>query len=388
VTTAPHVFPPALVPLLRHRLHSNPGPLADVPDDVLIGLLTTIFWAGLETYESQQNQVGVAFLGTSASDFVIPEAAESAAPLYQWKVQRFETPRPFDIGELVKLSVAGADRRTYSAVSIQPDGRLVISGLAREGFNVDPDPFVKIVASHPGCLSVRSGRDLILAYERGAVLTGGEDVVFSAGPVRRALETTARAAELDEDAVPDYVEAVRSLVREMSSHGRGGILIVSAEEEPRVAESAAYRMAADSSVVSLLRVAQRLGPQKTYGGLLRTAFLTEVERVTEELGALTAIDGAVMLNRHLALVAFGVTLPVGTPTLVTLATDVEAVESQRIDLGSRGTRHHAGAAYAAEHPGSVVFVASEDGQMSCMYRDESRQDTLIWRLGPAEVGTR
>jgi hypothetical protein len=59
-----------------------------------------------------------------------------------------------------------------------------------------------------------------------------------------------------------------------------------------------------------------------------------------------------------------------------------------MDFGSRGTRHHAGATYAAEHPGSVVFVASEDGQVSCMLRDDSREETLVWQLAPAEVGRR
>jgi hypothetical protein len=370
-----------------------------VPDEVLVRLLTTIFWAGLETYESERNPVGVAFLGTSPFDFIIPESAESeAAPLYQWKVQRFQKPRPFAIRELVKLAVAGVDRRIYSAVNILPDASLVISGLAREGFNVDPDPFVKIIASRPGCLSIRSGRDLLLAYERGSIRAGGEDVVFSGGPVRRALEATARSADLDDDAVPDYVEAVRSLVREMSSHGRGGILIVCVDDQPHVAESATYKMALDSSVASLLRLARRLGHTKSvnqlsgarsgevaFGSLLRNAFLTEVDRVTEELGALTAIDGAVLLNRHLGLVAFGVTLPVGRPTTFAQATDAEGRHLRAIDLGSRGTRHQAGATYASEHPGSVVFVGSEDGQISCMFRDAWRKDTLVWRLVPPEV---
>src|SRR5262245_9543462 len=396
------VFPPALVPVLRHRVRSKPGCLNDVADDVLVQLLTTVFWAGLETYESERNPIGVAFLGTNPFDFIIPDAHESTgAPLYQWKVQRFQSPRPFAIGELVKLAVAGEDRRIYSAVSIMPDKSLVISGLAREGFNVDPDPFVKIIASRPGCLSIRSGRDLLLAYERGSILRRGEDVAFSGGPVRRALEATARAADLDEDVVPDYVEAVRSLVREMSSHGRGGILIVSVDDEPQVAESAPYKMALDSSVASLLRLARRLGHSDgmnhsrgggagnlAFGSLLRNAFLTETERVTEELGALTAIDGAVLLNRHLGLVAFGVTLPLGRPADLTLATDVEGHHSRLLDLGSRGTRHHASASYAAEHPGSVVFVASEDGQLSCMYRNASSDATLVWRLGPAEVDMR
>jgi hypothetical protein len=260
------------------------------------------------------------------------------------------------------------------------------------------DPFVKIITSRPGCLSIRSGRDSLLEYERGAILTGGDDILFTAGLVRRALEEAAHAADLDDEAIPDYVDAVRSLVREMAAHGRGGILILSTEEWPEVAETATYRVAVDSSVASLLRLARRLGRAKSrdespqtadvaFGGLLRNAFLTEAERLTEELGALTAIDGAILLNRHLALVAFGVMLPLGQPTALAEAADAEGLRARVVDLGSRGTRHHAGATYAADHPGSVVFVASEDGHVSCMFRDGLREHTFLWRLGPAEVRT-
>ena len=396
------MFPPALVPLLRERVRAKAGSLVEVADDVLVQLLTTIFWAGLETYEGERNPIGVAFLGTSGVDVVTSDVAGSDAPfLYQWKVQHFRSPRPFAVGELVKLAVAGADRRIYSAVNVMPDGSLVIAGLAREGFSVVSDPFVKIVTSRPGCLSIRSGRDSLLEYERGAILTGGDDLLFTAGLVRHALEETAHAADLDDDAVPDYVDAVRSLVREMAAHGRGGILIVSTEERPDVAEAATYRMAGDSSVASLLRLARHLGRAKggdrppqaataqvAYGSLLRNAFLTEAERLTEELGALTGVDGAILLNRHLALVAFGVMLPLGRPTALAEAEDPDGLRARVVDLGSRGTRHHAGATYAAEHPGSVVFVASEDGHVSCMLRDALHERTLLWRLGPAEVRTR
>lgn len=391
------MFPPALVPLLRDRVLARAGSLVAVADHVLVQLLTTVFWAGLETNEGERHPIGVAFLGTSGVDVVTSDVAGSDAPfLYQWKVQHFKSPRPFDVGELVKLAVAGADRRIYSAVNVLPDGSLVIAGLAREGVSVVSDPFVKIITFRPGCLSVRSGRESLLEYERGAILTGGDDILFTAGLVRRALEEAAHAADLDDDAIPDYVDAVRSLVREMAAHGRGGILIVSTEEWPEVAETATYRVAVDSSVASLLRLARRLGGAKSrgespqtadvaFGGLLRNAFLTEAERLTEELGALTGIDGAILLNRHLALVAFGVMLPLGRPTALAEAADAEGRRARVVDLGSRGTRHHAGATYAAEHPGSVVFVASEDGHVSCMFRDASREHTLLWRLGPAEV---
>jgi hypothetical protein len=252
-----HVFPPSLVPVLRER---RCGCLREVGDEVLVQLLTTVFFAGLETHEGERNPIGVAFLGSSRFDFVMPEGpAAGAAPLYQWKILRFDAPRPFVIPELVKLAVAGADARIYSAVHVLDEGTLAIIGLAREGFNTDADPFVKIIASKPGCLSIRSGRDLLLGYERGVILTGGEDVVFSAGPVRQALEATARGAGLDDEALPDYLDAVRSLVREMAAHGRGGILIISPEQHPRVAEAGTYRMARDSSLASLLRLARRIG---------------------------------------------------------------------------------------------------------------------------------
>lgn len=404
-----HMFPPALVPVLRDRATPKCASLNEVNDVVLSHVLTTIFWAGLETYEGVHNATGVVFLGRSLADFIIPEGVGSGvASLYQWKVLRFNSPRPFTVPELVKLAVAGTDHWIYSAVNVLADGSLAITGLAREGFTVDPDPFVKIIAPRPGCLSIRSGPDLLLGYERGAILTGGEDLVFSAGPVRRALEATARAAGLSDDVVPDYVNAVRSLVREMASHAKGGILIISLEEHPQISGTATYGMALDSSLASLLQLARRLGrndrPSRTrpldpkatgpsnshappehfaFRGLLRNAFLTEAERVIEEIGALTAIDGAILLSRELALVAFGVILPLGHPTAVEEATDAEGSRSRLIDLGNRGTRHRAAATYAAEHPGSVVFVASEDGYVSCMFRDLPHEHALLWRLGPS-----
>jgi len=392
-----YVFPPALVQMVRDRLTRRSGCLSEVTDEELARLLTTVFFAGLETYEGEHNPIGVAFLGRSSLDFVISEdAAAGALPLYQWKILRFASPRPFVIPELVKLGVSGTDRRIYSAVGVLDDGRLAITGLAREGFNGGPDPFIKIVASRPGCLSIRSGRDLVIEYERGSILAFGEDEEFSAGPVRRRLEAIAHAAGVDDDVVPHYLDAIAFLVHEIVEHGRGGILIISADESPPVVESAPYRMMLDSSLATMLRLAWRAGRNthagapgnRAFGQLLRNAFLTEAERVVEEFGRLTAIDGAVLLNRDLALMAFGVILPVGEQIAVTDGTTDENGRARIIDLGSRGTRHRASATYAGEHPGSVVFVASADGQVSCMFREQRDAPVRLWHLAAGKLASR
>jgi sensor domain DACNV-containing protein/DisA checkpoint controller-like protein len=385
------VFPPSLVPVLRERFTATGGSLEEISDAVLVELLTTIFFAGLGTYEGEHHSIGVVFLGRTPIDLVVADADPPVAPLYRWKIVRFETARPFAIAELVKLAVADADHRILSAVHLDETGRLAITGLALEGFNSSGDPFVRILASRPGCLSIRSGRDLLIGYEHGTILTGGEDVVFAAGPVRHALEAIARNASVDDAAMPDYLDAVRSLVREMAAHGHGGLMVISPEERPFV-QSTPYRMALDSSIGALLRLARRIDPNRRgpsgelgFAQLLRNAFMTETERVIEEVGALSAVDGALMLNRSLALIAFGAILRVGRPAVIVEALDADSTRSRTVDFGSRGTRHRAAATYAGEHPGAVVFVASEDGQVSCLFRDRAHSHVLLWRLGPADV---
>src|SRR6476661_7476978 len=65
------VFPPALVRVLRERLASDRC-FDKVADEIIVQLLTTIFFAGLETYEGERNPIGVAFLGKSQSEFIMP----------------------------------------------------------------------------------------------------------------------------------------------------------------------------------------------------------------------------------------------------------------------------------------------------------------------------
>ena len=378
------VFPPALAQLARERLAPLSACMSGVSDFELVRLLTTVFFAGLETYEGEHHPICVTFVGRSASDFVMTEpAAAAGVPLYRWKILRFASPRPFVPRELAKLAVASAERRMYSAVGVLENGSLAITGLAREGVNAGPDPFVKIITTRPGCLSIRSGRELVIEYERGSVVAVTDDKVFAPkGAIHHALTDIAYSSGVEDAVIPHYLDAVSFLVREMVGLGRGGILIISTEESPTVTEAAPYAMVVDSSLASLLRLAWRINTSAAgtaFGQLLHSAFVTEAGRIGEELGRLTAIDGAVLLNRDLALTAFGVILPVGRSIPIEERDD-DCGPATPVDFDSRGTRHRAAANYAAEHPGSVVFVASEDGQVSCLLRTPDTEPVRLWHL--------
>jgi hypothetical protein len=192
---ASHVFPPALVSELRKRFGSDHDEVPAVDDDTLVELLTTIFFAGLETYEGEHNAIRVAFLGRSPVAFVMPEQERfETASFYQWKMMPFESPRPFDIPELVKLAVAGA----HAQISIRPSicsATTTATGLAREGLAADVDPVLKVTASRPGCLSIRNGRTLLIGYERGAVLWRRAPCVLGGTGPARARATARRGPE-------------------------------------------------------------------------------------------------------------------------------------------------------------------------------------------------
>ncbi len=393
------VFPPALIPVLRERLGNSVPCLANVSDAVLTELLTAIFFASLETHEGAYYPVRVAFAGPLIADVILPEGdAQDATPmlLYRWSTVRFVHERAFSVPELVRLGVVTRSERMYAKVELTSRG-LSLAGLAREGSNEGGDPYLKILAQSPGCLTVERGEERVLEYTHGRIAAAAEDVIVAPGRVRRALEACARNTDLGEDALADYLSTVRAVVREMAAHGRGGILVVSPDAQPRLPVGAAYHTQDDGTMGKLLQFLdgsatgqKQSGPvaRGARGGaaahlrrFLRSAFSNEAERLVTQLGGFTAMDGATVLDSALGLRGFGVVLPVAREIEVMEALDLEGEHVEPFELSTRGTRHRAAVTYADASAGSVVFVASHDGPLSCALRSEGSDRVVIWRAG-------
>lgn len=395
------LFPPALVPVVRDRLpHGHPA-LNGVSDEILSDLFTAVFFAGLAYEEGERFPIRVAFVGSNDEDVILPEGEASpfSGPMliYRWSAIGFVEARPFSIEELVKLAVVSRSERVHTKVGLR-DGALQILGLTREGQNGEGDPYLKVLAPRAGDLSIRRGREHLLDYERGAVVSSGEHVIFTTGPVKRTLQQAASQVGLTGRAVEAYLDAVRSMVREMAEHGRGGLLVIGNEHGPSVPEHASYRARWDPSIADLLqhlngatRAEVRPGmpmqpppswPQHGLRRMLRTAFEAETERCVSDFAACTAMDGATVLDRRLRLRAFGVVLPVARDNAVWEAEDAEGTSLRPFDLTTRGARHQAAATYASQLPGSVVFVASQDGPVSCLFRSLESDIVWLWRFGP------
>jgi len=370
------------VPVVRERVGADHPSLAGVSDEIVSELVTTVYLAGLEPHEGAYDPVRVVFAGPITADVVLPEGdAFDASPMlqYRWSTLRLDPVRPFTVSELVKLGVATRSDRMYTKVELH--GRsLRIVGITREGRNGEGDPFLKVVSLRPGTLSVRRGDDGVLEYERGQIDQGIEDPTAIEGPVRRALLRCAEQAKLGPASYRDYLATIRAIVRQMSSHGRGGILVVSDVDEPHVPVRASYRTVRSPALGELLhfmdgavdaRHGGSAGPSSASGAamqlrrVLQRAVQDEVERWVIELGGLTAMDGATVLDCALGVRGFGVVLPVSPDLEVIRALDSDALFRHPYDLSTLGTRHRAAATYALEHPGSVVIASSHDGPISC-----------------------
>ena len=384
----PHLFPPELVPLLRASVEDS-ALLCSIPDDALVELLSVTFFAGLEPEEGERHAVRVVLVAPHQVD-AEPPVAGVPAPLYRWSTLRFENARAFTINELVKLAAAMAlDGREYVQV-IHDGGKLLITGIAREGVNIEGDTTLKIVVERPGGLSLRVGRHHVLDYEHGrvqAVATSG--LILAGGPVRRAFEQMARACGLGGGGVSRYLDVVRMLVAQLSAHGRGGILVFGAALEP-VSESG-YRTYPDLSLAAMLAYLQQLesphgAHERGQTQLLAGALSSEIQHTVLEVGGLTALDGATFLDRSLALAGFGIHLPVGdVHATVIEAEDTDATRTRPFDLGVKGTRHRAAATYAWAHPGSIVFIASQDGDLGCLFRATDAAAVTLWRFHASDL---
>src|SRR6185503_13504082 len=94
--------------------------------------------------------------------------------------------------------------------------------------------------------------------------------------------------------------------------------------------------------------------------------LERLERAVFEwsrvIANLTAIDGAVVLDKRLGLVGFGaeVSAELPTPSRVWRALDTEGREREADDIEKVGTRHRAAYRFVQVHPQGIALVISHD----------------------------
>lgn len=365
------VFPAALAEVMRDLARSRAVPLP-LEDEPLGELLVAMFFASMRAEEHERFPIRVAVMSSS-------DAQESAAAVRRsgWRTVRFRPAVTCNVRHLVRLSRAAPSERLFLMVAALP--RLAIVGLAHETSD-NERPLLKFVAPEPGSLEMWIGGQRVLDYAQGRVMDPPENVLLAAGSVRERLIDLASRAGL-----PEYIESVAALVRHMADHAYGGILIIAPEgSTPR--SDGGFLLESGLSVGGVLARISRLNEfEEPTRSLVEDSLRAELARTLAEVGRLSALDGATIVDAELNVLAFGIILPVVEDVCVLEAADAAASNASRFPLQHYGARHRAAASYAWMHPDTLVFVASADGDIACMFREPTLPHVLMWRFRSGDI---
>jgi hypothetical protein len=407
-----HVYPPDLARYVEAHWPAE-TPLR-VPPALLDDALSAAFQASLTTEEGRPTRFRL--LLTPAE-----ELPEHGAPGQGVLRLKFDRSRALHADELRRLSPAVPFETSLIGAHAE-EGKLRIWGIAHSGPawlaptwggrqvvpNWTYDPIIHV--TDPGHLTVRTAGKLVGAIERGALVDAMMDV-FDSDWLKAMFARERESVRAEHDALqartasPTAVE--HSLVVRVSQqmlkrviqlvrgarHG-GMLLVVNADS---VAPGAQFHG---------LRLKYRLGqdePSRRYRTLLfqileavaastskasvgwsdfatdGSANLEKLEEAVFELSRvlsnLTAIDGAVVLDKRFGVLGFGaeVSAELPAPTCVFRARDTEGRQLEPFDVENVGTRHRAayrfvndhadGLAIVISHDGGVTFVANREGEV-------------------------
>ena len=354
-----------------------------------------------------------------------PSALPSCSPRgLVLQVLEFDPSRRLSDGELRRLAPAADFERTLIGLHAEGEGVPYIWGLASSGVQwlrdiqsgrasegaLLPDVLVIHVLA-PGHLLVARGPTPLVELQGGRAREHGHDVFQSAWMPRLFAPIRAEVVQLrspEGGPAPsvheDVVRAVgqhllrRALAAMRRAQHGGTLLIVPPDhqgdlEVPGV--TLKYRFADQdtrrrfrqlivSIIATLQEVAAREGRTHVDWAFYRErqdpalrALEEAVVELAQLMASLSAVDGAVVMNRRFELIGFGGEITAATPvTQIHRAIDLEATQTAAEVVDGVGTRHRSVYRLCQAHPDTLGFVVSQDGTVTVVHADDGR--VLCW----------
>jgi hypothetical protein len=198
-----------------------------------------------------------------------------------------------------------------------------------------------------------------------------------------------------------FEAALKRIARTMLRQQHGGTLLILSEDVDWEAAAASKRYVPTSPVTTLKDVRaqsrehtvkrneafqQVLQGQANSGmgqywadDLIRSRFASELEW----LGRLTATDGMTLIHPDLTVLGFGVFFDIQeddenrTRVVVIDRYDEEPHLAPELLASIGGARHQSAAVTCRRFPGATAIVASQDGSLSSMKRDDTAEDIVV-----------
>lgn len=410
----PSVYPPDLARYVEaHWPATNP---LTVPLPLLEEALSAAFQASLTAEEARPTRFRLLL--------TTPEQLpDSGVPNQGVLRLKFDRTRPLTADELRRLAPAVPFETALIAAHAE-QGKLRIWGVTHSGPawlaptwggrsivpNWTYDPIIHVTA--PGQIAVRCAGQLIGALERGLLVDAALDVFDSNWlPTLFARERQAiqdehaalQAGVASKTAVEHSLigkvaqQMLRRAIQLVRGARHGGLLLVvdtsNGEAQPLSGLRLKYSLARDEPsrryrtlLFQIIEAVATMTDKDSVGwadfASNQSARFEELEQAVFEqsrvLANLTAIDGALVLDKRFSVLGFGaeVSAELPTPSKVWRAIDTEGHVRQPEDIENVGTRHRAAYRFVNDHPDGLAVVISQDGGVSFVANRE--QQVVFW----------
>ena len=336
---------------------------------------------------------------------------------------KFDHSRPLNADELRRLAPAVPFETALIAAHAE-HGKLRIWGVAHSGPawlapswggrslvpNWTYDPIIHVTA--PGRLAVRCAGQLIGALERGVVVDAALDV-FDSNWLRalfareRQVIQAEHAALQAQGAVRTSVEhsmigkvaqqMLRRAIQLVRGARHGGLILIvdtaGRAERPLSGLRLKYSFTQDEPshryrtlLFQIVEAVAAITSKESVGWLdfvsNQSVRFEELEQALFEhsrvLANLTAIDGALVLDKRFDVLGFGaeVSAELPTPERVWRAVDTEGQVRKPEEIENVGTRHRAAYRFVNDHPDGLAVVISQDGGVTFVANREGR--VVFW----------
>ncbi len=340
--------------------------LAKSPEQNIIEeIINVAFWASLRKEEGNSPKISIAFLS--------PEQAEQPLIL--------GVKLPLTAAVLTKLA-PGVERAGIHIGVWEENGFLYIWGTTSK----TPNYCFIVDVSEPGLMVIKHRRLQGFGKYTNVAVLKGDDIKVVNKDCGCGIDCPAIVtALLDIDApctFNDSVNVTIQLAVAMRTHHRGGILLVvppnSSEWKRSLVHPLQYPV-----LPSFRALSDLLHTNHQEHGELR--WMAALRDEVENIGGLTAVDGATVISRDHELHTFGAKIVRSTESnTVEQVLYVEPVingEAKKKFMGQvGGTRHLAAAQFIYDQRDSLALVASEDGYFTVFSWSKTQEMVQAYRI--------
>jgi hypothetical protein len=409
-----HHYPPDLAQYVRD--HWPAGRALTVPYPLLCEALSVAFQASLTSDEARPTRFRLLLTPPDR----LPEDGQPNVGVLRLK---FDQSRPLSPDELRSLSPSTSFESSLIGAH-EEGGRLRIWGIAHSGPawlaptwggrglipNWTYDPIIHVTG--PGHIAVRCAGNLVGALQGGVLVDAMIDVFDSLwlaelfaqeeGEVQEkhaALQASTQSPTAVEQSLVRRVgqHMIRRVIQLVRGARHGGLVLIldtadGAETTAFPGLRLKYRFDGGEPARRYRTLLFRLLDRVAAGTTNATVDWSDFERdsnpdlehleqsifeMSRVIAGFTAIDGAVVLDKRLAIIGFGVEVGGESPATppVWRAVDTEGRQRQISAIEDVGTRHRAAYRFVQGHPGGLAIVISQDGGVSFV---ANRNDEVVF----------